>query len=352
MHTWATVHPIMALLLKQMKSCDRGPQIQITAGVVDSRTDAQRTSEEPHGSGTNTPAARQNPRQGTRQRRVDDASRDTNHAVAHLFCGEVGLLLLVLFYHLGVLHSCWQTGKDEAPLEKRNERRVGNSSARRVRFSPHLESLTDDSNAKETPAVKQGIGDKPCRSPKAVKDLLGHKAPQLGLRLKNRQDYQQEAVNVALDRLALTTRRMYAAQLKWWRLFFARRQVHWLLTGVPADEDLLIDYLLHCAINEQRAPGTLKLRLAAVRSIHVTLGLPNPLEGRNRVAMALAGLRRRYKTPTRRAPVTPRNWKSISAALIRARRVLSSGQLCAWGFSSYSGHQNFCPWGTSLSLAN
>ena len=319
---------------------------------MDCRTDAQRTSEEPQGSGTNTPAARQNPRQGTRQRRVDDASRDTNHAVAPLFCGEVRLLLLVLFYHLGVLHPCWQTGKDEAPLEKRNERRVGNSSARRVRFSPHLESLTDDSNAKETPAVKQGIGDKPCRSPKAVKDLLGHKAPQLGLRLKNRQDYQQEAVNVALDRLALTTRRMYAAQLKWWRLFCARRQVHWLLTGVPADEDLLIDYLLHCAINEQRAPGTLKLRLAAVRSIHVTLGLPNPLEGRNRVAMALAGLRRRYKTPTRRAPVTPRNWKSISAALIRARRVLSSGQLCAWGFSSYSGHQNFCPWGTSLSLAN
>jgi hypothetical protein len=64
--------------------------------------------------------------------------------------------------------------------------------------------------------------------------------------------------------------------------------------------------LLHCAVNEQRAPGTLKLRLAAVRSIHVTLGLPDPLEGRNRVAMALAGLRRRYKTPVRRAPVTPR----------------------------------------------
>ena len=82
--------------------------------------------------------------------------------------------------------------------------------------------------------------------------------------------------------------------------------MHWLLTGVPADEDLIIDYLLHCAVNEQRAPGTLKLRLAAVRSIHVTLGLPDPLEGRNRVAMALAGLRRRYKTPVRRAPVTPR----------------------------------------------
>ena len=83
-------------------------------------------------------------------------------------------------------------------------------------------------------------------------------------------------------------------------------RLHWLLTGVLADEDLIIDYLLHCAVNEQRAPGTLKLRLAAVRSIHVTLGLPDPLEGRNRVAMALAGLRRRYKTPVRRAPVTPR----------------------------------------------
>ena len=253
-----------------------------------------------------TSEARRDPRQGVRQRRVDDANRDTNHAIAHLFCGEFRLLILALLYLFGVLHACLRAGSEEVSLEPRDERRVGGSSARRVRFSPYLESLEEDIHPKEAPTIKQGVKNGPCRSPKAVRDLLGHKTPQLGLPLKNRQDYQQEAVNVALDRLALTTRRTYAAQLKWWRLFCARRQVHWLLSGVPADEDLIIDYLLHCAVNEQRAPGTLKLRLAAVRSIHVTLGLPDPLEGRNRVAMALAGLRRRYKTPVRRAPVTPR----------------------------------------------
>ena len=253
-----------------------------------------------------TTVARRNPRQGVRQRRVDDANRDTNHAIAHLFCGEFGLLILALLYLFGVLHACLRAGSEEISREQKDERRVGGSTTRRVRFSPYLESLEEDIHPKEAPTIQQGVKNRPCRSPKAVRDLLGHKTPQLGLPLKNRQDYQQEAVNVALDRLALTTRRTYAAQLKWWRLFCARRQVHWLLTGVPADEDLIIDYLLHCAVNEQRAPGTLKLRLAAVRSIHVTLGLPDPLEGRNRVAMALAGLRRRYKTPVRRAPVTPR----------------------------------------------
>ena len=77
-------------------------------------------------------------------------------------------------------------------------------------------------------------------------------------------------------------------------------------SSAEGDEQLLVDYLLHSAVNEHRAPGTLKLRLAAIRSVHLSLGLDDPLDGRGRIAMALAGLRRRYKTPERRAPVTPR----------------------------------------------
>ena len=173
-----------------------------------------------------TTVARRNPRQGVRQRRVDDANRDTNHAIAHLFCGEFGLLILALLYLFGVLHACLRAGSEEISREQKDERRVGGSTTRRVRFSPYLESLEEDIHPKEAPTIQQGVKNRPCRSPKAVRDLLGHKTPQLGLPLKNRQDYQQEAVNVALDRLALTTRRTYAAQLKWWRLFCARRQVH------------------------------------------------------------------------------------------------------------------------------
>ena len=259
-----------------------------------------------HQSEASPPANRRNPGQDIRRRKADDADRDTNHAIAHLLGEGAGLFLMASIYLLGVLHSWWRDRKERESSKQRDARRVGGSSTRKVRFSPYLESLEDDIPAKKAPTVKQRMGDKACRSPVEVKNLLGRKSPQLGLPLKSRHGYQQEAINVALDRLALTTRRTYEAQLKWWRLFCARRQVHWLLTGVPADEDLIIDYLLHCAINEQRAPGTLKLRLAAIRSVHVTLGLPDPLEGRNRVAMALAGLRRRYKTPVRRAPVTPR----------------------------------------------
>ena len=47
----------------------------------------------------------------------------------------------------------------------------------------------------------------------------------LGLRLKTRRDYDDEALAVALDRLALTTRRTYENQLRWWKLFCLRRGV-------------------------------------------------------------------------------------------------------------------------------
>ena len=150
----------------------------------------------------------------------------------------------------------------------------------------------------------------------------GHPVP-LGLKLKSRQDYDDEALAVALDRLALTTRRTYENQLKWWRLFCRRRGVPWLLSSgdkADGDEQLLVDYLLHSAVNEQRAPGTLKLRLAAIRCVHVSLGLPDPLEGRGRITMALAGLRRRYREPERRAPVTPRMLHWLRAHLLEQGR--------------------------------
>lgn len=72
-----------------------------------------------------------------------------------------------------------------------------------------------------------------------------------------------------------------------------------------AEEQLVLDYLVHCSSNETKAPGTIKLRLAAIRSMHLTLGYPDPLAHMPRVPLALAGLRRRYGTKERRMPVTP-----------------------------------------------
>lgn len=262
--------------------------------------------------------------------RVDDAQRDTNHATAHAsdkwetpalesvclpetrFESGITLpnnfgvgILLALFLAaaslLGVFGACILGGGDppehfEAVPAPARSRRVGRAyKPKQVRFAEPLEGERPEELLRRgQPAVDQ---------PKA-RGLV-----TLGLRLKSRQDYDDEALAVALDRLALTTRRTYENQLRWWRLFCRRRGVPWLLSGgteAQADEQLLIDYLLHSAVNEHRAPGTLKLRLAAVRSVHLSLGLNDPLEGRGRITMALAGLRRRYKVPERRAPVTPR----------------------------------------------
>jgi hypothetical protein len=67
----------------------------------------------------------------------------------------------------------------------------------------------------------------------------------------------------------------------------------------------VLDYVVHCSSNETKTPGTITLRLAAIRSMHLTLGYPDPLAHMPRVPLALAGLRRRYGTKKRRMPVTP-----------------------------------------------
>ena len=241
------------------------------------------------------------------RRSSDDASRDTNHAIAHW----VQIFLLVAAIYLaGVAWHLLKSGEQFPP--EPSETRVGGVRKPRVRFeeptspsSEHVHTIKGD----ELAAASLPHKARRLASPKEARDRQGPRAPELGLRLRTRSDYQEESIRAALDRLAITTRRTYESQLKWWRLFCARRNVHWLLTGTTgnkAEEDLLVDYLLHSACNENRAPGTLKLRLAAIRSVHLSLGLDDPLEGRGRIAMALAGLRRRYKVPTRRAPVTPR----------------------------------------------
>ncbi|CAL1147366.1 unnamed protein product [Cladocopium goreaui] len=238
-------------------------------------------------------------------RRNNDAERDTNHAIAHWFLLAIALGL----YLAGV---CWHWGEPcGGPQEGQEKTRVGGPRGRKVRFEPYHETLAAaGSPTSQATGKKQSI-EKPRRlgSPQAARAAQGATGPMLGLRLKCKEDYHEEAIRVALDRLAISTRRTYESQLKWWRLFCARRGVSWILTGPSSnktEETLLIDFLLHCACNEGRAPGTLKLRLAAVRSVHLSLGMEDPLEGRGRVAMALAGLRRRYKVPERRAPVTPR----------------------------------------------
>ena len=116
-----------------------------------------------------------------------------------------------------------------------------------------------------------------------------------------------------LDRYAASTKGVYQSQLKWWNLFCLRRDIDPIRVQKSydrAEEQIFLDFLVHCSSNELRAPGTVKLRLAAVRSYHLTLGLPDPTANMPRIPLALLGIKRRYGTKERRRPVTPTmlNW--------------------------------------------
>ncbi|CAE7617473.1 kptA [Symbiodinium sp. CCMP2592] len=256
-------------------------------------------------------------------RNHDNATRDTNHAYAHL------MLIGVTFFLLGLLGSClWgqpgfpgvthkapeQGGSEECfipgPLltqcenEREDEARCGAKAQRRVTFQkmeeePSYEELAGPVKNKKEPPFLGG--------PSSAKRLYGSKPPQLALPLATREAFEAEALRVAMDRLTTTTQKAYQGQLKWWRLFCLRRGIPWLLSGSePSEEEThLLDFLLHTAINGARAPGTLKMRLAAIKSAHVSLGLKDPLEGKPRLLLVLAGFKKRYATPTRRLPVTP-----------------------------------------------
>ena len=123
-----------------------------------------------------------------------------------------------------------------------------------------------------------------------------------------RHEFDQEGFALLLSRYSQSTTASYQSQWGWWSLFCRRRNED-LVRYVPsynrAEEQLILDYLVHCSTNEAKAPGTIKLRLAAIRSMRLTLGYPDPLAHMPRVPLALAGLRRRYGTKERRMPVMP-----------------------------------------------
>lgn len=75
----------------------------------------------------------------------------------------------------------------------------------------------------------------------------------------------------------------------------------------------MLDFLVRCSNNEQRAPGTVKLRLSAIRSMHLTLGYT--LAHMPPIPLALAGPKRKFGTKERRMPVTPEMLKWLGQHL-------------------------------------
>eukprot|EP00435_Cladocopium_sp_Y103_P026666 s2518_g6.t1 len=126
--------------------------------------------------------------------------------------------------------------------------------------------------------------------------------------VQGRQEYEQAELALLLSRYSQNTAANYQSQWKWWALFCQRRgkdAVRFVKAYSKEEEQLVLDFLVHCSTNESKAPGTIKLRLSAMRSMHLTLGYPDPLVHMPRVPLALAGLRRRFGTKERRMPVTP-----------------------------------------------
>ena len=195
------------------------------------------------------------------------------------------------------LASWWQGAVAEKTKRPDTARRVGGI-RRKVRFNLQKKGKQLPANA-ETPFLGG-----PCAAARR------HPAERYFslASIQGSHEFDQEGFALLLSRYSQSTAASYQSQWGWWALFCKRRGED-PVRRVPAynrtEEQLVLDYLVHCATNEAKAPGTIKLRLSAIRSMHLTLGYPEPLAHMPRVPLALAGLKRRFGTRERRTPVTP-----------------------------------------------
>lgn len=207
-----------------------------------------------------------------------------------VFCVTCSLLCRVVF--------AWMNGPSKNGLSGTSPARRVGGTRKKVRFH-----LPRKGRAIQPPPATPFLG-----VPKAAKRKH---PPGKALRfstIQGRHEFDQEGFALLLSRYSQSTTTSYQSQWEWWALFCRRRgedSVRYVPAYNRVEEQLVLDYLVHCFSNETKAPGTIKLRLAAIRSMHLTLGYPDPLAHMPRVPLALAGLRRRHGTKERRMPVTP-----------------------------------------------
>ena len=121
--------------------------------------------------------------------------------------------------------------------------------------------------------------------------------------------YEEERNQLVMDKISQASQKTYNSQFKWWKRFCHVRGVNpiWRSNQPCAEsENLVLDFIVHSGLVLNKAPGTVKLRIAAIRNRHLALGLPDPFLHMPRVNLALAGLKRRRGCKERRHPVTPR----------------------------------------------
>ena len=255
-------------------------------------------------------------REKKRARRThDDAERDSNHAIAHVsgraemlearFAPGLSTAFLVacLIVLLGWIVSTFR-GQPRW-VAHRTAARAHHVGGRRKKVRFEGEAKT---KACKLSLNKEALGVPFLGGSKTAAELRPHGAPLRFVEVQSQLELEQEGLALLLDRYSKTTVNVYKSQYHWWELFCWRRGIDPLrfTNGYSReDEQHVLDFIVHCATNEKKAPGTIKIRLAAIRSHHRTLGLPDPLANMPRVPLAVAGVKRRYGTKERRRPVTP-----------------------------------------------
>ena len=120
-------------------------------------------------------------------------------------------------------------------------------------------------------------------------------------------DLERLRTELVLDKLASSSRKIFDNQLQFWFIYcrVRNRLPVWRDNSPSLErENFVLDYVVQTGVIDRKAPATVKVRLAAIRSHHLALGLPDPFFHMPRLTMALAGLSRRYGRPERRLPVT------------------------------------------------
>ena len=122
-------------------------------------------------------------------------------------------------------------------------------------------------------------------------------------------------------------------------LFCLRRQIspyrRVQSSNKEQEEKLFMDFVFYCCSSQRWAPGTIKNRLAAIRSMHTAAGYDNPFEDLPRVYDLLDGYKRSYQGKPRRYPVRVEHLRWIRAWLDPAGRHDDAAIWCAITLAFY-----------------
>ena len=162
--------------------------------------------------------------------------------------------------------------------------------------------------------------------------------------------FQQERVStkleVILDKIGRGTALGYSGAWRQWALFCkARRRDPYFLGETRAerhaDEEILLEFVVHLLVLFNRTEGALKGKLLAIRFRHLLEGLEDPLKGNSRLWMALGGIKRRMGKPKRKWPVIlkmlVRIWQRFALSDNKDEVVLACAAVTAWFFLLRSG---------------